>query len=172
MCPCDEELRCTRRSSQEQNSPGTDFSMIAPIFETVLSSLTQVKVRGAQFMQQQALRIYSPLVTVSSHVTTHWAPSLHSYASRGNSSKFTSSVLTINAANMHLGSLQVSWRMQEYEKRLLAKDHEIKVAQANARELQKRLNQANAELADSSRMAAPEPAPSQGVLVHDLTNDR
>ncbi len=53
--------------------------------------------------------------------------------------------------------------MQEYEKRLLAKDHEIKVAQANARELQKRLNQASAELANSSRMATPQPAPAQGA---------
>ena len=57
--------------------------------------------------------------------------------------------------------------MQEYEKRLLAKDHEIKVAQASARELQKRLDQANTELADSSRMAAPEPAPAQGAAMHE-----
>ncbi len=32
------------RSSQELNSPGTDYSMIAPVFETVLSSLTQVTI--------------------------------------------------------------------------------------------------------------------------------
>ena len=59
------------------------------------------------------------------------------------------------------------WHMQEYEKRLLAKDHEIKVAQANARELRKRLDQANAELADTSRMAALAPAPPQGRPMHD-----
>ena len=46
------------RSSQEQNSPGTDFSMIAPIFETVLSSLTQVEVQGAPPVQQQALTAF------------------------------------------------------------------------------------------------------------------
>ena len=59
--------------------------------------------------------------------------------------------------------------MQEYEKRLLAKDHEIKVAQANARELQKRLDQANAELADTSRMAALAPAPPQGRPMRDTS---
>ena len=59
--------------------------------------------------------------------------------------------------------LTIPWHMQEYEKRLLAKDHEIKVAEANARELQKRLNQANAELANSSRTVAAEPAPAQGA---------
>ena len=58
------------------------------------------------------------------------------------------------------------WNLQEYEKRLLAKDHEIKVAQANAGKLQKRLNQANAELADTSRMAAPELAPAQGAPMY------
>ena len=52
--------------------------------------------------------------------------------------------------------------MQEYEKRLLAKDHEIKAAQAAARELQKRLDQATAELADASHMLPPAPAAPQG----------
>jgi len=59
--------------------------------------------------------------------------------------------------------------MQEYEKCLLAKDHEIKVAQANARELRKRLDQANAELADTSRMTALAPAPPQGRPMHDTS---
>ena len=62
-------------------------------------------------------------------------------------------------------NLVIACHMQEYEKRLLAKDHEIKVAQANARELQKRLSLANAELANSSRVATPEPAPAQGMLI-------
>ena len=52
--------------------------------------------------------------------------------------------------------------LQEYEKRLLAKDHEIKVAQANACELQKRLDAASAQLAGTLRMAPAAPAPPQG----------
>ena len=52
--------------------------------------------------------------------------------------------------------------LQEYEKRLLAKDHEIKAAQADARELQKRLDQATAELADTSRLIPAAPAAPQG----------
>ena len=54
------------------------------------------------------------------------------------------------------------WPLQEYEKRLLAKDHEIKAAQADARELQKRLHQATAELADTSRLLPAAPAAPQG----------
>jgi hypothetical protein len=56
--------------------------------------------------------------------------------------------------------------IQEYEKRLLAKDHEIKAAQASAQELQKRLDVATAKLADASRMApAPVPAPQGNICV-------
>ena len=58
--------------------------------------------------------------------------------------------------------IPVLWPVQEYEKRLLAKDHEIKAAQADARELQKRLDQATAELADTSRLIPAAPAAPQG----------
>ena len=46
----------------------------------------------------------------------------------------------------------------------MAKDNEIKAAQASAQELQKRLDVATAELADASRLApAPAPAPQGDI---------
>lgn len=46
------------RSSQELNSPGTDSSMIAPVFETVLSSLTQVSMGLTPHAAQGGLESY------------------------------------------------------------------------------------------------------------------
>ena len=51
--------------------------------------------------------------------------------------------------------------MQEYEKRLLAKDHEVKAAQSRVADLQQRLEEASAALADTSRML-PAPEPTAG----------
>lgn len=46
----------------------------------------------------------------------------------------------------------------------MAKDHEIKAAQASAQELQKRLDVATAELADASRLAPAPAPPPQGDI--------
>jgi multidrug resistance efflux pump len=50
--------------------------------------------------------------------------------------------------------------VQEYEKRLLKKEHEVKEARAEVQELRAQLDSARVELADASRMLpAPEPTP-------------
>lgn len=59
--------------------------------------------------------------------------------------------------------------VQEYEKRLLKKDHEVKEAQAHAAELLSRLQGAEATLADTSRMLpAPEVQPGAHSLARHL----
>ncbi len=53
-------------------------------------------------------------------------------------------------------------RAQEYEKRLLKKEHEVKEARAEVQELRARLDSTEAALADTSRMLpAPEPSPGR-----------
>jgi len=52
--------------------------------------------------------------------------------------------------------------LQEYEKRLLKKDHEVKEAQAQVAELHSRLQGAEAALADTSCML-PAPEPHSGA---------
>lgn len=50
--------------------------------------------------------------------------------------------------------------LQEYEKRLLKKEHEVREARAEVHELRSRLESTEAALADTSRMLpAPEPSP-------------
>ncbi len=55
--------------------------------------------------------------------------------------------------------------MQEYEKRLVVKDQEVKAAQAALAALRERLGEAQAALADTSRMLpAPEPQPGKSSV--------
>lgn len=61
--------------------------------------------------------------------------------------------------NRQLNRCNIEWLLaQEYEKRLLMKDREVKEAQVQVAELAARLQGAEAALADTSRMLpAPEP---------------
>ena len=68
----DETAWCTCRSSQDLNSPGTDFSMIAPVFETVLSSLTQVRLQGMPHAAPGSPE--HTLLFWRLHITPTWAP--------------------------------------------------------------------------------------------------